>query len=275
MIFKIRFLLTNSCSASCAYCHNEGQEQKAGEMLSLATIEHVLGTTAQRVDEIVLSGGEPTLHPQLSEIAQRCKASGAFVSVNTHAGHPGKLERALPWIDELKIHVDSFDPLRQRQSMGISIRQVRKSIEKAKQQPGLRIVLNHPLQTLAEACAFIDEARQLEIDCKLIELLSSAQGCPQLHEMPWARLGYRHIGAGVWLHRNGQHRVMTRQCATNDENQTELFIGVDGIRQQLMAPAAGISQVLPRIKLPAQSRAGSEVRPVWRNPEQQAGKLAA
>lgn len=275
MIFKIRFLLTNSCSASCAYCHNEGQEQKAGEMLSLATIEHVLATTAQRVDEIVLSGGEPTLHPQLREIAQRCKASGAFVSLNSHAGHPGKLEHAVPWIDELKIHVDSFDPLRQRQSMGISIRQVRKSIEKAKQQPGLRIVLNHPLQTLAEACAFINEARQLEIDCKLIELLSSEQGCPQLHEMPWAHLGYRHIGAGVWLYRNGQHRVMTRQCATTDVNQTELFIDVDGIRQQLQAPASGTPQEFAIAMLPAQPTADSAARPLWRNPGQQAGKLAA
>lgn len=275
MIFKIRFLLTNSCSASCAYCHNEGQEQKAGEMLSLATIEHVLGATAQHIDEIVLSGGEPTLHPQLSEIAQRCKASGALVSVNTHAGHPGKLERALPWIDELKIHVDSFDPLRQRQSMGISIAQVRKSIEKAKRQRGLRIVLNHPLQTIAEACAFIDEARQMEIDCKLIELLSSEQGCPHLHDMPWAQLGYQHVEAGVWLHRDGQHHVMTRQCATNVENQRELFIDVDGIRQQLLGPVSSKPQEFPLIMLPAQSGAATSAHQLWRNSEQLAGKLAA
>jgi len=136
MTLKLRFLLTNACSARCAYCHNEGQ-QKADDRLDLAAIESLLQTLADGgadVNEIVLSGGEPTLHPQLAEIASRCKASGAWVSINTHGGHPTKLAPALPWLDELKIHVDSFDPQRQRASMGIGIAKVRQSIAVAKDE---------------------------------------------------------------------------------------------------------------------------------------------
>ena len=97
--------------------------------------EYVLGTLAagkRQIGEIILSGGEPTLHPQLAEIAQRCKATGALVSINTHGAHPGLLERALPWVDELKLHIDSFDPQRQKHSMGLSIDKVLQSIERSR-----------------------------------------------------------------------------------------------------------------------------------------------
>ena len=93
---KLRLLLTSACTARCGYCHNEGQA-KDNTQLSLHAINHVLDTLAagnRQISEIILSGGEPTLHPQLAEIAQRCKATGALVSINTHGAHPGLLERA-------------------------------------------------------------------------------------------------------------------------------------------------------------------------------------
>ena len=186
---KLRFLLTSDCTASCAYCHNEGQ-QKAGDRLTLIAIDHLLDTLADEgvdVSEIVLSGGEPTLHPQLPEIACRCKASGAWVSINTHAGHPTKLTPALPWLNELKIHVDSFDRQRQRASMGIGIDKVQQSIAAAKDHGDLQLFINHPLQSLDEASAVIDAARTLAVDVKLIELLDTAYGQPRLQQMPWAR----------------------------------------------------------------------------------------
>ena len=94
---KLRLLLTSDCTARCGYCHNEGQA-KDTTRLSLADITHVLDTLAagnRQVSEIILSGGEPTLHPQLAEIARRSKATGALVSINTHGAHPGLLERLL------------------------------------------------------------------------------------------------------------------------------------------------------------------------------------
>ena len=143
---KLRFLLTSDCTARCGYCHNEGQA-KDTTRLSLADITHVLDTLAagsRQISEIILSGGEPTLHPQLAEIAQHCKASGALVSINSHGAHPGLLERALPWIDELKLHIDSFNPQRQKQSMGLSIDKVLQSIERSRQHPAAQAVRFFP-----------------------------------------------------------------------------------------------------------------------------------
>lgn len=257
MPLNLRFLLTNACSARCAYCHNEGQK-KASDQLDLAVIEHALGTLAGGgvdVGEIVLSGGEPTLHPQLLEIARRCKASGALVSINTHAGHPTKLAPALPWLDELKIHVDSFDPQRQRASMGISIAKVRQSIAAAKEYGNLQLFINHPLQSLDEARAVIDAARALEVDVKLIELLDTTCGQPRLQQLPWAELGYRSTDGGCWRHVNGTHRVLTRRCGQSGE-AVELFVGPDGVRRELQTPTLGMPEAFSLDMLPATCRAG-------------------
>ncbi len=258
MHLKLRFLLTNACSARCAYCHNEGQ-QKASDRLDLAAIEHLLDTLADGgvdVSEIVLSGGEPTLHPQLPEIARRCKASGALVSINTHGGHPTKLAPALPWLDELKIHVDSFDPQRQRASMGIGIAKVRQSITAAKDHGNLQLFINHPLQSLDEASAVIDAARALAVDVKLIELLDTTCGQPLLQQLPWAALGYRPTGNGSWRHIHGTHRVLTRRCGQSGGETVELFVGPDGIRRNLQTPILGAAEAFSLDMLPATCRAG-------------------
>lgn len=236
---KLRLLLTSACTARCRYCHNEGQA-KDNSQLSLHAIHHVLDTLAagnRQVSEIILSGGEPTLHPQLAEIAQRSQASGALVSINTHGAHPGLLERALPWIDELKIHIDSFNPQRQKQSMGLSIDKVLQSIERSRQHPGLRTVVNHPLQSLSEASEVLATTRQLGVECKLIELLDTTTvGLP---DIPWAALGYHATASGFWEHRDCGHRAMARRCNTHTVHATELFVGADGVRQQLQGPTLG------------------------------------
>jgi molybdenum cofactor biosynthesis enzyme MoaA len=261
MPLKLRLLLTNACSARCAYCHNEGQ-QKGGDRLDLAAIQHLLDTLADGgvcASEIVLSGGEPTLHPQLPEIARRCKATGAWVSINTHAGHPTKLAPALPWLDELKIHVDSFDPQRQRASMGIGIAKVRPSIEAAKRHGHLQLFINHPLQSLDEACANIDAARALAVDVKLIELLDTTCGQPRLQQLPWAESGYQPAGDGCWRHTQGSHRVLTRRCSPSTGETVQLFVGPDGIRRDLQTPILGAAEAFSLDMLPAAYHAGKNM----------------
>lgn len=238
---KIRFLLTSACTARCGYCHNEGQA-KDSTQLTLQAVSHVLDTLSagnRQISEIVLSGGEPTLHPQLAEIARRSHASRALVSINTHGAHPGLLERALPWVDELKLHIDSFNPQRQKHSMGLSIDKVLQSIERSHQHPGLRTVVNHPLQSLAEAAEVLAVTRSLGVECKFIELLDAAQPCPQLSDIPWAALGYQGTAPGLWQHRTCGHRAMARRCNTRQAHATELFVGADGVRQQLQGPILG------------------------------------
>lgn len=277
--FKIRFLLTSDCTARCAYCHNEGQD-KGRSFLAMQDVAHVLQTLAaagQRVDEIILSGGEPTLHPQLAQIAQMAKASGALVSINTHGAHPGRLKPALPWLDEVKLHVDSFDPLRQKQSMGLSIAKVLQSIEAAQQYPALRTVVNHPLQSLPEALDVINTTRTLGVECKFIELLDVHTASPALCDIPWQSWGYQPCGPGLWQHAPSGHRAMARRCNTKPARTTELFVSADGVRMQLQGARLGavsafsMDMLQPTERPQTDAQAGSQTRghptaPVFSHP---------
>ncbi|MDY0331682.1 MAG: hypothetical protein RBR52_14485 [Thiomonas sp.] len=42
MLRKIRFLLTRHCTATCAYCHNEGQSGTGASLLRLEQVESIL-----------------------------------------------------------------------------------------------------------------------------------------------------------------------------------------------------------------------------------------
>lgn len=232
MTFKLRFLLTSQCTATCAYCHNEGQA-KAASLLRLETIEGILAelqSHGRLPREIVLSGGEPTLHRRLGEIARLCKATGTYVSMDSHAGHPDLLKVALPYLDELKIHVDSFDAGEQKASMGVEIGNVLTSIGLAKRFP-LSLRANHPLKCARKAEAFIARARALEVDCKIIEMFGLGLTGSPLHDVDFAGQGYAAEAEGHWLHRNGAHRIFTKRCGASHNPADTLFIGVDGIRR--------------------------------------------
>lgn len=243
MALKIRFLLTSRCTATCGYCHNEGQGKQGASLLPLATVQHILDTLAAEQivpTEIILSGGEPTLHKQVGEIARRCKATGAYLSMDSHVGHPQLLKAALPYLDELKMHIDSFDAATQYASMGIDIQQVLTSIELAQQFPALQLRVNHPLHDVKETAAFVQHTRELGVDCKVIEMFGQDHCSVNLRTVHWENLGYHHQADGEWLHANGKHRVFHKRCGA-EHNMTDntLFIGADGVRRALDGAVIG------------------------------------
>ena len=227
---KLRFLLTGKCTACCAYCHNEGQTKKAAllRLPTIAMILETLETAGHMPDEIILSGGEPTLNHELGAIARLCKSTGAVVSLDTHAGHPRLLEPALPYLDEMKVHIDSFDPITQRKSMGIEICDVLTSIRLGQAFPALQIVANHPLQRIDDTRDFVEQARIRGVDCKVIEMFRFGTS----HITPdWKDFGYKQQIQGHWLHEDGQHRIFTKRCDSEYNQHNSLFIGADGIRR--------------------------------------------
>lgn len=234
MAFKIRFLLTSRCTATCAYCHNEGQDKRGPTLLGVQAIEHILDTLEAGQclpDEIILSGGEPTLHKSVADIARRCKATGAHVSMDTHGGHPRLLQPVLPHLDEIKVHIDSFDATEQRASMGIDIDQVLASVRLAQQFP-LALRANHPLRCAATTAAFVAQARNVGLDCKIIEMFGQGAPAAPAPSIDWREHGYHREANGQWLHASAAHRLHTKRCgAEHNLHDDSLFIGADGIRR--------------------------------------------
>jgi organic radical activating enzyme len=188
----------------------------------------------QLPQEIVLSGGEPTLHPQVADIAQLCHSYGVYVSMDSHGGHPERLRNVLPYLHELKLHIDSFDEQEQFDSMGIKLAPVLKSIDAAKQYP-LTLLVNHPMQSVTQTSAFIEQAQMIGIDCKIIEVLDRtvqlSSGCV-LNDMNWQAMGYVSDNASVWTHPSG-HRLFHKRCGTEHQTVHTLYIDAKVVKEGL------------------------------------------
>ncbi len=92
-------VFTPGCNLRCVFCHNQrlidGDHVACG-----ATQEEVIAWFETRrglLDAVVISGGEPTLQPDLGEFVERVRAMGYLMKLDTNGTNPtllGTLMRA-------------------------------------------------------------------------------------------------------------------------------------------------------------------------------------
>lgn len=83
---QLRLLITDSCNLSCTYCHNEGQFGK-GHFMPLEQVERLSAWLRDQqiyVKSLVISGGEPSIHPRLIEIVRALRGSADAISMVTN-----------------------------------------------------------------------------------------------------------------------------------------------------------------------------------------------
>ena len=82
--YKVDVALTYACNNACPHCYNPA-ERFAMSTLSLADWRRVFDKLNEiGVPHVILTGGEPTLHPDLPEIIRYADAQGQIVGMNTN-----------------------------------------------------------------------------------------------------------------------------------------------------------------------------------------------
>ena len=85
-------VFTQGCNFRCPWCHNPHLIPLKGTTPPLDPEVVVQEVAARRrrgiVEAIVVSGGEPTLHSDLSDFLGRCKAAGLAVKLDTNGSRP-------------------------------------------------------------------------------------------------------------------------------------------------------------------------------------------
>jgi radical SAM protein with 4Fe4S-binding SPASM domain len=82
--FKADLALTYACNNACAHCYNEPARFEM-DSLRLAGWTQVLDTLAEvGVPHVILTGGEPTLHPDLPAIVRHADELGLIVGMNSN-----------------------------------------------------------------------------------------------------------------------------------------------------------------------------------------------
>jgi len=82
------------CNLRCRYCHAKALVTGAGsvECIPLDAVLEYVSQMEGWIDGVVISGGEPTLHPHLPSLAAEIKSRGIAVKLDTNGTRPEVIE---------------------------------------------------------------------------------------------------------------------------------------------------------------------------------------
>ncbi|HEY4721857.1 MAG TPA: GTP 3',8-cyclase MoaA, partial [Anaerolineae bacterium] len=114
-IHYLRISLTDKCNMRCVYCMAEDMVFQPGAgLMSTAEILRLVNIFAQLgIDKIRLTGGEPTVHPDLIPIVRGIRAAGiSRVSMTTNGARLTQLAKPLKeaGLERVNVSVDTLDP---------------------------------------------------------------------------------------------------------------------------------------------------------------------
>lgn len=82
-------VFTQGCALRCSYCHNpELIPIKKTSDINADFIIECLKSRQNIIEGVCISGGEPTLHPDLPDFIRRIKNLGILVKLDTNGVHP-------------------------------------------------------------------------------------------------------------------------------------------------------------------------------------------
>ena len=123
------------CNFRCPYCHNHGLVLTPDKQKTIST-EYIF----QRLDEfrgwidgVCITGGEPTLHPYLSELIRQFRSKGFLIKLDTNGTFPDVLGNLISkgLIDYVSMDVKGpLDEIRYSRCAGVPVklRNIRESI---------------------------------------------------------------------------------------------------------------------------------------------------
>jgi pyruvate formate lyase activating enzyme len=127
-------VFTQGCNFRCPYCHNPELVDPAqyGPILSEEEVISFLEKRRGKLDAVTVTGGEPTLQPDLDRFLQEIKGMGYLTKIDTNGSNPDVLERLIRGrlVDYLAMDVKG--PLKKYERIAnvkVKTAKIRKSIE--------------------------------------------------------------------------------------------------------------------------------------------------
>jgi pyruvate formate lyase activating enzyme len=87
-------IFLGGCNLRCPFCHNASLVLNASSQPSISQ-EEVLATLSKRkgvLEGVCITGGEPTLYPDLPDLIQQIKALGYLVKLDTNGTNPSMIK---------------------------------------------------------------------------------------------------------------------------------------------------------------------------------------
>lgn len=81
------------CNFNCPFCHNSGLVKGLEEIIPEKEIIEYLTKRKGLLDSVVISGGEPTIYPDLIEFISKIKEMGYLVKLDSNGTNPEMLKK--------------------------------------------------------------------------------------------------------------------------------------------------------------------------------------
>ncbi len=95
-----RVMFLSGCNLRCIYCHNRDLLEPTQGNIPWPRLTEILDRSRENwVSAVCITGGEPTLHPQLPELVDWLKRHGFQVKLDTNGTSPQVLAALLPQLD--------------------------------------------------------------------------------------------------------------------------------------------------------------------------------
>lgn len=88
-------VFTGACNYRCPFCHNAGLVEKTVEQIPENQVIEFLQSRRKMLDGVCVSGGEPTLQPDLCDFLRKLKQMGYKVKLDTNGTNPKILQQAI------------------------------------------------------------------------------------------------------------------------------------------------------------------------------------
>lgn len=158
-------LFTQGCNFRCPYCQNSGLiGHENEELISEEEIFSYLNKRKGVIDGVVVSGGEPTVQPDLESFMRKIKDMGFLVKLDTNGSNPELIEKLIKdgVVDYIAMDIKNVLPLY------ISVASVKASTEKLKRSIEIiksssidhefrtTIIKNiHDIDKMKEICSYV------------------------------------------------------------------------------------------------------------------------
>jgi len=108
---SIRFILTQRCNYNCVFCHKEGLIEEYEEKMDVkdyAFLFHVVKKYFN-INEVNLTGGEPLLRSDITDIIYFLKLLGGKIVITTNGYFLHKIRDVRQFIDRINISIHSLN----------------------------------------------------------------------------------------------------------------------------------------------------------------------
>lgn len=244
---QIRLLLTNSCPHMCSWCHMEGDKRGSVFMdyYLLEAIIDALPYNQRKLITMVLSGGEPLIHPEIESIVERVgKAGFAQVHLVSNGVKPKLLQRLADNLDVIKIHLESYDSAFYKFIHGVPIDKVREALSLLEPRHSHKIVIESPVNRVSDVRNLLTVNSERSLVTKLLEIKpEDGLTYPRFDSIVGEviNLGYSRVAdhdpfTQTWVKR--AHTVyVSRKCSSLSKDK--IFIDSSGFVYQSLSSGQG------------------------------------